>query len=1248
MALDTGLVNVVNNSTLSADGTYVKVAKTVAGNLIALDTAVKGHDDKLGTADISSIGGTVTQSLVNLNTNKQAKISVGNNRILITSDTGDVIASSVTADKLSTFIDKDVDNLTYYTKTNMLATTELSGLGTGTYRGADRTLESQLSSLNASIADIVGGTTPVGKAAEAEKAYKDGDNRVITETYATKEELDGAKDAAKIKYTAPASLKASGKVYENVVDDNANVARALDAAGNAVDALQTATKVTDASAYKETNDTMSSYVERLSLKVKGNVDAIGTADYSSVGATISQALVNLDATDGLIKIDVQGLKDATAITDQANTNYLVHATGVGNAVSILDKQIGKIPDNTGNYVKATDPNDASKLVTVSENLLALDKAIGAYTDAIATGETATNYMDSTKSVYGNLGLLDQQIKINEDHIGNISIFTDTTNPYTGHAAGATNLVDAIALVDAAVDAGSADAKAYTDRKFSGENEDGSKGSVVLGNKANTITIGEVLGATSNPKSMTGMFIDTQNDQLELATAKDEDQVTNISLDAATRQIVLGYKDFDNALNDYNMTIDAKNFKTVVGTSTDYVTLDKGSIIATGDISATSGKVEAKDIKASNSATVGDTSSDKYITLENGEVTASKGATIGTGDHTVSIANGNVTATDTVAAKDLTASNSATIGTGANTVTVTGGNVTATGTVDANAVTAKTGAFDTSVTVGSGDGLITISNTGEVNAKDLVARNSATIGTTGDQTVIDGNSITSTKVTGDTTRTVEIADGEIKLTTSKTGETDKVVDIKDGNITASGAIAAHELDVDVIDVGDLEVDKLTLAGKNLTAVDTGTNVTTGSATTVATTATLAATVGNVADLNGGANGNLAKPVGDVKPTVRDHLIALDASIGSVSTDTNNYAKADTIGGNIDILDGELKLTNDALGATKDAQTGKYKFDTTGDNTPNYGLASTDTVQAALKNINGNIGTAEQLGPVQNGVTKDKTVNQNIAALNSKLGDMEGLLNSNLNLTNGESGLPASAAVALDNIDKTLGTVHGLSDKLREAGAYYGNLAEKDEAGKSSLEAHLTAIDKAIGDRSKYVNTAGSNGYTATVSQDISKTMTEIASNIGTANDLGEAYNSVSSANTVNKNIASLNAAIGDVSTLSQSIYVSETSNVTDAVRVLDANMYRLDNQVNDLNNKYKKLRKDFHTGMASMAAMSALAPNARSSGDTQLSVGTGAYSGHTAAAVGAYHWLTDNLLLNAGMAWGNSSDTVYRMGVTYSW
>ena len=50
----------------------------------------------------------------------------------------------------------------------------------------------------------------------------------------------------------------------------------------------------------------------------------------------------------------------------------------------------------------------------------------------------------------------------------------------------------------------------------------------------------------------------------------------------------------------------------------------------------------------------------------------------------------------------------------------------------------------------------------------------------------------------------------------------------------------------------------------------------------------------------------------------------------------------------------------------------------------------------------------------------------------------------------------------------------------------------------------------------------------------------------------------------------------------------------------------------------------------------------------LNGGTGAYAGHTAMAIGGFHYINDNLMLNAGVSWGNSSESAYRVGLTYSW
>lgn len=278
-------------------------------------------------------------------------------------------------------------------------------------------------------------------------------------------------------------------------------------------------------------------------------------------------------------------------------------------------------------------------------------------------------------------------------------------------------------------------------------------------------------------------------------------------------------------------------------------------------------------------------------------------------------------------------------------------------------------------------------------------------------------------------------------------------------------------------------------------------------------------------------------------------------------------------------------------------------------------------------------------VQNSV--DNTIGTRVEdAVNETVGDISQLGVGNKNLSNGSDNAPETIVEAINNIDQSLGTIHGLADKL--GGQHQGNLADG-----TTVEDHLTSLDSAIGNRDNYTNANGSNNYLATAGADISTAISEIASNIGTAEDLGTTQNGVSSSNTVNQNIAAVNTAIGNTSKLANTHYVSGATNLTDAVAGLDNQIHNLDSRYYQLSGDINDLRDDFNAGMATMSAMTALVPNARATGNTQLSFGTGMYEGETAMALGGFHWINDNVLLNVGAAWG-SADTAYRMGITYSW
>ncbi|MBR6674994.1 MAG: YadA-like family protein, partial [Alphaproteobacteria bacterium] len=230
----------------------------------------------------------------------------------------------------------------------------------------------------------------------------------------------------------------------------------------------------------------------------------------------------------------------------------------------------------------------------------------------------------------------------------------------------------------------------------------------------------------------------------------------------------------------------------------------------------------------------------------------------------------------------------------------------------------------------------------------------------------------------------------------------------------------------------------------------------------------------------------------------------------------------------------------------------------------------------------IGTTDILVE-QNGVIKLGTVNENIAALNNAIGDItdlnqytEGATIGNA-LTQGGTQSADTVVAALNNIDATLGTIHGLRDKLAASGA------GTNLASGTTVEQHLTALDSAIGNRA----------YTSTR-------------------------------------------------------YISSGSDLSSAVSTLDSNLSRVEGNLDALTRRTQKMHHEMKSGFASLAAMSALVPNARVAGDTQISVGTGHYRGTTGFALGAFHHVNDNILLNAGAAYGGNGSATFKGGLTFGW
>ena len=126
-----------------------------------------------------------------------------------------------------------------------------------------------------------------------------------------------------------------------------------------------------------------------------------------------------------------------------------------------------------------------------------------------------------------------------------------------------------------------------------------------------------------------------------------------------------------------------------------------------------------------------------------------------------------------------------------------------------------------------------------------------------------------------------------------------------------------------------------------------------------------------------------------------------------------------------------------------------------------------------------------------------------------------------------------------------------------------------------------------------------------------------------------------------NIRTSTAALGDIAGLAETGRYARYTNVAD-------NLSALDTALSDVDSRVRRLDRQMKGGFASMAALSALQPNARASSDTQLSVGTGTYRGRVGMALGAFHYINDNAMLNVGASYAGSTSATFRAGVTLGW
>ena len=364
------------------------------------------------------------------------------------------------------------------------------------------------------------------------------------------------------------------------------------------------------------------------------------------------------------------------------------------------------------------------------------------------------------------------------------------------------------------------------------------------------------------------------------------------------------------------------------------------------------------------------------------------------------------------------------------------------------------------------------------------------------------------------------------------------------------------------------------------------------------------------------------------------------IDTGSVITNKNASANTLATTATVA----ATMASAMGGEIDPDTGKWST------TAKTYLREVDVTSfmEAVDNVSYTIGTSAQLGSEMNGVSDKNTVNTNIAAVNSTIGNLKNLAKDLKNLTNGskdEGYQPKDVVEVFNNIDSTLGKIHYLANtdgtvSSTRVVSTVGN--GTNLAVGTTVEDHLVSLDNAIGNRNYTSTNIVTKGSSA------SAAISALDKSLGSSKDLGPSMNGVAAGNSVNTNIAAVNAAIGDVSRLQKETYLlNKATSMTDAVVSLDNQLYNMGAAIGEVAHRIDDVRKEMRSGLASAAALSALVPNARSDGKTSLSLGMGGYSGYQAVAVGGFHYVTDNLLLNVGASMGNGSDATYRIGATYT-
>lgn len=471
--------------TLSADGTYIKKAKNVSENLVALDTKVKANADDI----------TIAKDTIYNVSNKIGTKYDGNYIHAVNPIGSDLVALDkqvkVNADAIGT-----LTNLTTTEKGNLvgavnevkgtadsalgLANTNKASIGS---LSADGNYIKKANNVSANLVELdnqvnANATAITNKAnVDLSNINADGENKI--------KELAGNKagDVVDGKLGTISStnyVSVSGKVNENISALDKQVKT------NADDIIAANTNITNVDnkigslsadgTYIKKAKNVSENLVALDTQVKANVGAITAVDnkigtiaggtYVEAGKNVAENLGKLDkqvkanaddiiaantkitnvdnkigslSADGkyikkannvsanLVELDKQVNTNATALTNKADLDLSnINAAGKDVIINLAGNKAGEVLDVKLGAIISTHYVNAGN--TVNANISALDTQLNKVENKVGT-MTDGKYISAGNTVAGNLSALDAQLKNNTDAIAdkadkNLSNITD--------------------------------------------------------------------------------------------------------------------------------------------------------------------------------------------------------------------------------------------------------------------------------------------------------------------------------------------------------------------------------------------------------------------------------------------------------------------------------------------------------------------------------------------------------------------------------------------------------------------------------------------------------------------------------------------------------------------------------------------------------------------------------------------------------------------------------------------------------